>query len=89
MPPFPLVAEPLERLMDPESPTLDVPVENNTSPLTPAVPAFTVYRNMEPLVVALLPEPLLLFEVLKEIVTALLDLGLVVRVRLGFTAQTQ
>ena len=52
MPPFPLVAEPLERLMDPESPTLDVPVENNTSPLTPAVPAFTVYRNMEPLVVA-------------------------------------
>ena len=48
-PPLPLVAEPVRNEIKPLSPLLVVPVINDRKPLTPLVPAFEVFKNIDPL----------------------------------------
>jgi hypothetical protein len=49
IPLLPLLASPVAIVIDPPSPTLDVPVLNTTSPLTPDLPELDVANNNDPL----------------------------------------
>ena len=52
-PPFPPVASPVDTITAPLEPALDVPDWNVKLPLTPVVPASTVFKIKDPLDVAL------------------------------------
>ena len=56
LPPLPLVAVPVANVMDPDAPRLVVPEVNDNAPLTPKVPAFTVFMMIAPLLEAV-PSP--------------------------------
>ena len=49
LPPLPFVAVPVANVIDPDAPRLVVPDVNESAPLTPDVPAFTVFITMPPL----------------------------------------
>ena len=49
LPPLPLVAVPVASVIDPDAPRLVVPDVKESAPLTPRVPAFTVFITMPPL----------------------------------------
>ena len=48
-PPLPFVAVPVASVIDPDAPRLVVPDVNDRAPLTPSVPALTVFITMPPL----------------------------------------